>query len=82
MNAHLRASNYPEPDGKRFAADFRRRNDEAVARRDRPSLLHLGQQYDTQARDNFIHEAVLLLLIATASLWPIIDSVRALAASW
>jgi hypothetical protein len=52
MNAHLRASNYPERDGKRFAAELRRRNDEAVARRDRPTLLQLGPQYDTQARDN------------------------------
>lgn len=32
-----------------------------------PSLLHLGQQYDTQARDNFIKEAVLFALIVAAS---------------
>lgn len=63
MNAHLRE----KANEKRFATRLHRRNGDAIARTRMPSLLHLGQQYDTQARDNFIKEAVLFALIVAAS---------------
>ncbi len=81
MNAHLRASSYPE------RADHERSNErphltsgDGLARKRLRSFLHLGRQYDTQARDNFISEAVLLVLIVVAAVWPIIHSVQAMTA--
>ncbi len=83
MNAHLRASSYPE------RADENRPNEKRrlTSGRDRlqnrmRSFLHLGRQYDTQARANFTSEAVFFVLIVATSAWPIINCVRALAAMW
>lgn len=83
MNAHLRASSYPErADEKRSNERPRLTSGDGLVRKRMRSFLHLGRQYDTQARDNFISEAVFFVLIVAASVWPIVHSVRALAAMW
>ena len=41
-----------------------------------------GHQYEAQARDNFMWEAVVLALIATVAAWPILHAVQALMARW
>ncbi len=83
MNAHLRASRYPEQkDEKRFKTRSRLTNGDVLAQNRVHPFLHLGGQYDTQERDNFIKEAVLFVLIVAASIWPIIHSLQAIAAWW
>jgi len=46
------------------------------------SFLHLDRQYGTQARGNFISEAVFFVLIIAASVRPIVRTVLTLAAKW
>ena len=81
MNAHLRASRYPEKkDEKRFNVSSRLTSGNVFVQKRVHPFLHLGNQYDTLARDNFISEAVLFVLIVVASAWPIVHSVQAMAA--
>lgn len=83
MNAHLRTSSYPErADENRSNERQRLTSGHTLLQNRMRSFLHLGRQYDTQARDNFISEAVLFALIVAASVWPIIQSVQAMAARW
>ncbi|MEO5719516.1 MAG: hypothetical protein ABIR29_13225 [Chthoniobacterales bacterium] len=81
MNAHLRASRYPEKrDEKRFNVSSRlTRGNVLVQKRVHP-FLHLDDEYGTLARDNFISEAVLFVLIVVAAAWPIVHSLQAIAA--
>ncbi len=82
MNAHLRASRYPEQTNEKRMSDRpRQMSDKMLIRNRMRSFLHLGKRYDTQARDNFIKEAVLFVLIVAASIWPIIHAVKAITAS-
>ena len=83
MNAHLRASSYPErADEELFNARPRLTSDDGLVRKRMRSFLHLGRQYDAQAKDNFIGEAVFFVLFIAASVWPIVHGVRALTAEW
>jgi hypothetical protein len=83
MNAHLRASAYGEAQLERPSLPLPTLTNGAPrARHNIPSFLHLGREYDVQARDNFTKEAVLFALIVGLSLWPIIHAVQALAARW
>lgn len=83
MNAHLRASAYDEQEGRKQAETASRlTNGAAVARNRMRSFLHLGRQYDTKARANFVREAMPLALLVTLSAWAIISAVQALAARW
>ena len=81
MNAHLRASAYAEQEGRRQVEPASRlTNGVAVACNRMRSFLHLGRQYDTKARDNFVREAIIFALLVTLSAWIIISAVQALAA--
>jgi hypothetical protein len=83
MNAHLRASAYGEAQLERAAGPLPSLTNGAARARDRiRSFLHLGRQYDVQARDNFTKEAVFFALIIGLSIWPIVHAVQALAARW
>lgn len=83
MNAHLRASAYDEAQLERGPGPLPSLTNGAARDRDRTrSFLHLGRQYDTQARDNFTKEAVFFALIIGLSIWPIVHAVQALAARW
>jgi len=83
MNAHLRASAYDETKGRNESRPFSiLTTGDAVARYRARSFLGLGRQYDTQARDNFVREAVLFALIATLAVWPILHAVQALMGGW
>jgi hypothetical protein len=83
MNAHLRASAYDEAQLERGTGSLPSLTNGAVRARARTrSFLHLGRQYDAQARDNFTKEAVFIALIVGLSIWPIVHAVQALAARW
>ena len=83
MNAHWRASSDRAPREEEGASLSQRpTSDMAAVRHQMRSFLHLGNQYDTQARDNFTSEAVLFAVIVAAATWPIIHSVQAIAAMW
>lgn len=82
MNAHLRASTYPEQTDGKLNARPGLTNTKARLRKRLHPFLHLSRLYDTQARDNFVKEAIVLLLLVAASAWPIIHSVRAIIARW
>lgn len=83
INAHLRAASYPAQEGeKQGNSPSRLTNAKARIRKRLHPLLRLSQQYDTQARDNFVREGVLFALLVTASVWPIVHSVRAIIAMW
>ena len=80
MNAHLRTAAY---EGTRFEGEAgalsRLTNGAARTAGRIRSFLHLGRQYDLQARDNFKKEAVLLAFIVVLSIWPIIHAIKAMA---
>ena len=83
MNAHLRAAAYGRQDLRRQLDTGPGLTNGAMALRNRTrSFLHLGRQYDIQARDNFASEAILFALIVALAAWPIIHAVQALAARW
>ncbi|PZR70603.1 MAG: hypothetical protein DLM73_17370 [Chthoniobacterales bacterium] len=83
MSAHLRSSSYPERAEEERSNERRRlTSHDGLVRNRMRSFLHLGRQYDTQARDNFISEAVFFVLIIAASVWPIIHTVQAMVATW
>ena len=83
MNAHLRASAYGEREDGTEGRPVSSPTAEGVVARNRArSFLGLGREYDAQARDNFVREAVLLALIATLAAWPILHAVQALMARW
>ena len=80
MNAHLRASAYDEAQLEREAGPLPSLTNGSGGARERiRSFLHLGHQYDVQARDNFTKEAVFFVLIAALSIWPLIHAVKAMA---
>ena len=79
MNAHLRASAYSE-ENRRSAStgDYLHRGNGVATMRPRafPKLL---REYNSQARDNFVTDAMLFTIIILAGLvWPAIHTVRAL----
>ena len=83
MNAQLRASAYPDLGGETdLEPASRLTNGAAVVSHRMKSFLHLGHQYDTKARDNFVREAILFALLVTLSAWAIISAVHALAVRW
>jgi proline racemase len=76
--AHLRATAYRDDEAPRSGGDARK--SARLSSQQARGLLHLGRQYDVQARDNFAKEAVLFsLIIVVAVAWPAILSLRALA---
>jgi hypothetical protein len=81
MNALFRASAYDEALLERETGPLPTLTNVAARARTR-SFLHLGRQYDAQARDNFTKEAVFIALIVGLSIWPIVHALQALAARW
>jgi hypothetical protein len=79
MNAHLRASAYKDENrSSASTADYLDRGNGVVTIRPRafPKLL---REYNSQARDNFVTDAMLFTIIILAGLvWPAIHTVRAL----
>jgi hypothetical protein len=79
MNAHLRASAYKEENhSSGTTADYLERGNGVATMRPRafPRLL---REYNSQARDNFVTDAILFTIIVLAGLvWPAIHTVRAL----
>ena len=79
MNAHLRASAYSEENRRSSRiADYLDRGHGAATVRSRafPKLL---REYNSQARDNFVTDAMLFTIIILAGVaWPAIHTVRAL----
>ncbi len=79
MNAHLRASAYTEEDRRSASrTDYLARGNGVPTIRPRtfPKLL---REYNSQARDNFMTDAMLFTIIILAGLvWPAIHTVRAL----
>ena len=79
MNAHLRASAYKEENhSSGTTADYLDRGNGVATMRPRafPRLL---REYNSQARDNFVTDAILFTIIILAGLvWPAIHTVRAL----
>jgi len=83
MNAYLRASSYPEQrDGKRFRSRSHLTNTKTRSKKRLHPFLHLSQRYDAPARDNFIREGIVFVLLVAAAAWPIIHSVQAIIAMW
>ena len=77
MNASLKASAYrDQSDRGQLESAFRLRNSAAFERDALPSFLHLGRQYDNQARDDFKREAIFFILISALSIWSIIHAVQ------
>lgn len=79
MNAHLRASAYGEGPLSAQPAAPRLTNRAALTASKLRSFLHLGREYDFQARDNFAKEAVLFVFIAALSVWPMVHAIKAMA---
>lgn len=83
MNAHLRATRHPRQKAeKRFSARSRLTSGNMLVPKRGHPFLHLGTEYDTQARDNFIKETILFVLIVAASVWPIVHTVQTMTARW
>lgn len=75
MNAHLRAARYlGHKAGKPFSARSRLTSGNSRVQNRAHPFLHLGTEYGTQARNNFIKEAILFVLILVASVWPIVHT--------
>lgn len=79
MNAHLRASAYSEENrSSARVADQVDRENGVAAKRPR-AFFKLLREYNSQARDNFVTDAMLFTIIILAGLvWPAIHTVRAL----
>ena len=70
MNAHLRASAYPQETAAKSPAST------AMTM---GSFTKLLRDYDNQARDNFAKEVVLFaIIIISPFVWPVVQSIRAL----
>ena len=79
MNAHLRASAYKrrKPQLCQGCRSSRPRN--GVATKRPRAFFKLLREYNSQARDNFVTDAMLFTIIILAGLvWPAIHTVRAL----
>jgi hypothetical protein len=80
MNAHLRTAAYNAARFEDEAGALPRLTNGAVRTGGKiRSFLHLGRQYDLQARANFKKEAALLAFIVVLSIWPIIHAIKAMA---
>jgi hypothetical protein len=78
MNAHLRASAYKsERDGHGRVP--RLAGVTSVRHRRISSLLHLRRRYDSQARHNFVRDAILFAVIVALSAWAFLHTVQAIA---
>ena len=78
MNAHLRASAYKEDHNSGTTADYLNRGNGVATKRPR-AFFKLLREYNRQARDNFVTDAMLFtIIILTGLVWPAIHTVRAL----
>lgn len=73
MTAHMRASRYRAQKDR----EQKNRKHSPCAPGKARAILSLGREYDAQARDNFVKEAVLFaVIIFVAIAWPLLESLR------
>jgi len=79
MNAHLRASAYPDEQGTQPL--FSLAGGGSIPSNGIMPFLRLRRRYDEQARRNFVRDGVLLAVFVALSAWAIIHAVQAMVGS-